>query len=958
MNLSIRNKLILTVSLGTALPILFILTLVFLNRGKLEEDLTGEVERLVKTNISQIVVDVASICQTTHDLIQEQLTGNLNVARRVLKDYGKMTFSAQRVEWQAQNQFTKEIENISLPLVKVGQLSLAANADPGLRTPIVDDIVDLVGGTVTIFQKMNTAGDMLRVATNVIGNNQKRAISTFIPAVNPDGAQNPVIAAVMRGQTFRGKAYVVNQWYQTAYEPIYDQENEIVGILYVGIPQNAVESLRNSIMETKVGNTGYVFVLGGNGSQKGHYIISKDGLRDGEDILNAKDADGRLFIQSMISKATSAKEKEVSFERYPWKNKGESESRNKIAALYYFEPWDWVIGAGAYESDFFVARENLLTAITGILNQVTLGGAFLMLVIILIGVALARRIIRPVQDMAAVADRLSQGDFEQEVGYYSQDETGQLANAFRSIITFLKERTDIADALSRGDYNVEVSVLGKQDKLGRSMARLKDRFADLTDSLKSVIQEQHSGKLSARCEVPQQIQGTFREILSGINDVLESITKPFNEVGTLITAYAGGDLSSDMRQLPGEQAQLTRAMEVIKNNLSILIEESRILSEAASAGNLQARGDVDRLQGRYRDIIEGMNHTFENLTTPVNEALQCLSDMSRGKLTTAMKGNYLGDFEKLKSAVNSTSRAMNELLVEVLIASEQVNAGARQISDSSQALSTGATEQASSLQEISASMDQVAEQTRMNASNAKAANQLSNTAAQFAGSGNDQMRRMLGAMEEINQASNAISQIIKSIDEIAFQTNLLALNAAVEAARAGIHGKGFAVVAEEVRNLAQRSAKAAKETTQLIENTVQRVSNGQDIAKMTAESLDKIVVEVEKVKNLVGDITHASESQSEGIHQISIGLTQIDKVTQSNTATAEETASASQELSSQASLLEEKLSQFELSGKGYTDAPKAVARPVKRTMKAPEAPVANMDDGIFIDLEDSDFADF
>ena len=537
------------------------------------------------------------------------------------------------------------------------------------------------------------------------------------------------------------------------------------------------------------------------------------------------------------------------------------------------------------------------------------------------------------------ADEVAEGNLDVYIRVDNTSEIGHLAEAINGMVSSLKTNQQALETSAAAAENsiTQINAVAVQLKQGRTSARA---------NLKGV-------------------EGQFKEMLEGFNQALDILVHPFVEAAGILQQYATGELNKTMAPLPGEQVVLSESINRIQESLRFLADEALQISKGAAEGNLRARGNTGRLQGRYRDIIEGMNHTFENLTTPVNEALQCLSDMSRGKLTTAMKGNYLGDFEKLKSAVNSTSRAMNELLVEVLIASEQVNAGARQISDSSQALSTGATEQASSLQEISASMDQVAEQTRMNASNAKAANQLSNTAAQFAGSGNDQMRRMLGAMEEINQASNAISQIIKSIDEIAFQTNLLALNAAVEAARAGIHGKGFAVVAEEVRNLAQRSAKAAKETTQLIENTVQRVSNGQDIAKMTAESLDKIVVEVEKVKNLVGDITHASESQSEGIQQISVGLTQIDKVTQSNTATAEETASASQELSSQASLLEEKLSRFELSRKfGGNPSPAPAVGRKANPWQQPAPPVAappgaTTDEGdIFIDLEDSDFSEF
>ena len=264
-------------------------------------------------------------------------------------------------------------------------------------------------------------------------------------------------------------------------------------------------------------------------------------------------------------------------------------------------------------------------------------------------------------------------------------------------------------------------------------------------------------------------------------------------------------------------------------------------------------------------------------------------------------------------SVFDMSKKLNGFMVNINAASEQVAGGSRQVSDSSMSLSQGATEQASTIEELTASIEEISAQTKTNSRNADRAKEISGNAMSIAQQGNDQMDDMLKAMAEINNSSKSISNIIKVIDDIAFQTNILALNAAVEAARAGEHGKGFAVVAEEVRNLAARSANAAKETTEMIESSINKVKDGTGIANDTADALSKIVDGVSRAAELVNQIAVASEEQSVGVEQINLGISQISDVVQTASATAQETASASEELSSQAEMLKEQVSTFKLS---------------------------------------------
>lgn len=335
------------------------------------------------------------------------------------------------------------------------------------------------------------------------------------------------------------------------------------------------------------------------------------------------------------------------------------------------------------------------------------------------------------------------------------------------------------------------------------------------------------------------------------------------------------------------------------------------IKKVVNAAHQLAEGDMDIVfDFESKDETGMLVDAFKNLVASTKEQAIMVEKIADGDLTVNVP--IRSEKDLLGRKLSEMAQNLNYLMLNIASAAEQVSVGAKQISDSSMTLSQGAEEQASSIEELSASIEEVSSQTKDNAESAERANNMAEKAKVHAVTGNTHMKEMLKAMDGINESSKNINKIIKVIDDIAFQTNILALNAAVEAARAGQHGKGFAVVAEEVRTLAGRSANAAKETTDLIEDSIKKSEDGTKIAKETAEALEKIVEGVEAVSNLVNHINKASNDQATAIEQINQGITQVSNVVQLNSATSEESAAASEELSSQAAVLKEMVGKFKL----------------------------------------------
>jgi methyl-accepting chemotaxis protein len=427
-----------------------------------------------------------------------------------------------------------------------------------------------------------------------------------------------------------------------------------------------------------------------------------------------------------------------------------------------------------------------------------------------------------------------------------------------------------------------------------------------------IINGINTGDLTKRGDVTQ-FTGNYAELVENVNNIVESFVKPLKSIQDYVAMISRGEIPEPITEkAKGDFKDLNDHLNRCIHAVNALVKDAKNLVQASLDGQLDTRADISRHQGDFAEVVKGINDTLDAILLPIKEAQTVLENMSNGDLQKFISGDYKGDHAIIKTAINNTLSSLNDILSQVDNVSENVAASASELTSASHSLSEGAQEQAASVEEITASVHETDQQIKQNAENANMANQLVSETNQAATTGQTEMQQLSKAMEEIFEASQNISKIIKVIDEIAFQTNILALNAAVEAARAGQHGKGFAVVAQEVRNLAGRSAQAAKETAEMIEGSNKKVNEGVEFAGRTEEALKKIVENVVKVKDLVAEIATASKEQTHAMGQINEGMGQINTAVQNISSQSEETASAATQLTSQSKDLKSQLGKFQL----------------------------------------------
>lgn len=723
MQLSFKIKVIALAVFAALLPLLVTLVLTVAGKSSVMQEARDELNALARSNIAQIVKDVYGMCEICNELTQLRLDQGLKAANKIVAHAGGIALDKeQRCAWNATNQETDQNTSVVLPLVTVGGQWLGQNRNFSTAVIVVDEVRDITGMFCTIFQRMNEQGDMLRVASNVIAPDGNRGTGTYIPALRPDGTPTPVVGSVMAGRTYRGMANVVGQWQLTSYEPIVDETGTIIGMLFVGLTMDALDTLRRAIINTQVGKTGYVWVVGGRGKAKGRYIISKGGERDDEDIWNTVDSDGCLFVQLMVNTALGSPVGDINYNQYPWQNPGDAKPRTKLAAFTYFEPWDWVVGAGVYEDDYFDACDKVIGVMNLLLRRLRTWSMVVLVLVAGLAVLLGFRITRPLGEITAVANQIADGDLKRAseslaamFAFAQSDPAGRGRDEIRQL----------AAAFTRMTRTLN-SLIGQVQRSGIQVTTSSTQIAASSRQIDGTVAEQASST--------NQVTASAKEILA----TSQELAKTMESVASVASRTAGLAANSrkGLQEMEGAMRQLMEATGSISTRLSAISEkannietivvtitkvadQTNLLSlnaaiEAEKAGEYGlgfsvVAGEIRRLADQTAvatlDIERMVKEMHSAVSSGVMETDKFVAQVRRGV-------EDVGGIAEQLAGIIEQVQTLGPRFQEVSEGMRGQSTGAEQISQAMVQLSESARQTKDSLREFSQAAEELAEAVR------------------------------------------------------------------------------------------------------------------------------------------------------------------------------------------------------------------------------------------------------
>jgi len=602
-------------------------------------------------------------------LLDTDIKKVIEVGSLVLEKVGGIQIddTEEKIGWRAANQYNGRSEQFELPVMRLGNgQTILPEKSLNTAVPVVDEIRDLTGDTATIFQRMNDSGDLLRIATNV-DNGGRRAVGTYIPAVNPDGSPNAVVRTVLSGRDYVGRAFVVNQWYVTVYRPLFGPNGQVIGVLYVGTPERtATDNMLDKFAEFSLGDSGYIFVLNTKGKDAGRYVLSQSRSRDGEVILGAKDSEGKEFVREMVETARGLESGEFRTVTYPFKSPGEAAVRMKVSRYGYFPEWDWLIGIGTYQEELYGQAEY----VDGVIDSISR----LILIICVLSAAIAAFIFtgltgRVVKRIEKIIKGLEGGsgettDAANEVSSASQNLASGASQQAASLEQAHASMESMNELVGR---NAEVAKKTREDTVESNKNATKG-----VESMQVLLQSiQRSSKaVLAMSEVIAQIKNSSNavsKIISKIDDI--AFQTNILALNASVEAARAGESGAGFAVVAEEVSNLAgRAAEAAKETAA-LIDDSVKRSEDGVAAS-------DQVSEYLGSVEEGSKQANQILEEIVESIRRIAESMTTIETNSQEQHSGIGQLTDLVANMNSVTQQNAASAEQTASASEELNAQA------------------------------------------------------------------------------------------------------------------------------------------------------------------------------------------------------------------------------------------------------------------------------------------
>ncbi|MEM9564915.1 MAG: Cache 3/Cache 2 fusion domain-containing protein [Actinomycetota bacterium] len=648
---AITTKVVLVAAAAAMAAGLTTMTIGIMQAGSFADAALVEAVELQDGRLDAIASSTEDIVATIDATLRQKLAADVRVGENLAEQMGGFnTSDDSMVSWSAINQFDQSTTPLSLPQMRVGDEWLGQVDDPDDEAVLVDEVLRQVGAISTVFQRMNDEGDMLRVATNVAKTDGTRAIGTYIPATNPDGSPNAVVNTLLDGETFLGTAFVVNRWYITAYAPIFDDRGVVIGSFFVGLPQNAVDELRQSVVDIDVGPNGFMTVVRASGAQRANYVFSPDGSLDGENAIDTVDVDGERYIERIIDDAVALGDGEIGTIEYTLPEVGVID-----AHFAYFEPWDWVIVVNAARTDSAGVADKLAAGRTQMRSMLLTGTAIVVLVTAALAWLIGRSLTRPlllktrtIADMASGERSLANSSSAlASAASAASAETVTVADAANEVRTSVREVQQAIESMDTGMASIANSVGESADALDQMMTSIAE-IADNTSQASTVADQavEEAGRATATIQRLSEASVEVEEVVELIASITEQ-TKLLALNATIEAARAG---------------ESGKGFAVVANEVKQLAEQTAESSERIAARVQAMRsqtGEATEAIGRIDDTIRSINELQVSISGALEE--QSVTSRNIGELQTGIAAETEHQVERTRNIAEQATTASNSV---------------------------------------------------------------------------------------------------------------------------------------------------------------------------------------------------------------------------------------------------------------------------------------------------------